>query len=330
LTGNFTYNSRFWIYQFSMQIIRGLHNLRPKHRGCVATIGNFDGVHLGHQAVFRHLRERGAGLGLPSTVVTFEPQPMEFFAPQDAPARLTRMREKLMAIKDAGIDRVVLLEFGAKMAAMDAGDFVQELLVDGLGVRYLFVGDDFRFGRERSGDIEMLRQVGHQHAFIVENMNTFLLGEERVGSTRIREALSRGEMRVAEHNLGRAYRICGRVAHGDKRGQAIGFPTANINLHRRVSPLHGVYAVMVYGLGEPKPGVANVGNRPTVDGGERHLLEVHMFDFSGDIYGAHIEVEFSKKLRSEQRFESLKQLRQQIKLDVLEAREYFAIPNEEL
>ncbi len=307
-----------------MQIIRGLHNLRPEHRGCVATIGNFDGVHLGHQAVFRHLRERGADLGLPTAVVTFEPQPMEFFAPQDAPARLTRMREKLKAIKDAGINRVVLLEFGAKMAAMEAGDFVQELLVDGLGVRYLFVGDDFRFGRERAGDIEMLRQVGHQHAFIVENMNTFLLGEERVSSTRIREALSRGDMRVAEHNLGRPYRICGRVAHGDERGRAIGFPTANLNLHRRVSPLHGVYAVMVYGLGEPRSGVANIGNRPTVDGDDRHLLEVHLFDFSRNIYGKHLEVEFCKKLRPEQRFESLEQLGQQIKLDVAAAREYFS------
>ncbi len=307
-----------------MQIIRGLHNLRPEHRGCVATIGNFDGVHLGHQAVFRHLRERGADLGLPTAVVTFEPQPMEFFAPQDAPARLTRMREKLLAIKDAGINRVVLLEFGAKMAAMEAGDFVQELLVDGLGVRYLFVGDDFRFGRERAGDIEMLRQVGHQHAFIVENMNTFLLGEERVSSTRIREALSRGDMRVAEHNLGRPYRICGRVAHGDERGHAIGFPTANLNLHRRVSPLHGVYAVMVYGLGEPRSGVANIGNRPTVDGDDRHLLEVHLFDFSRNIYGKHLEVEFCKKLRPEQRFESLEQLGQQIKLDVAAAREYFS------
>jgi riboflavin kinase/FMN adenylyltransferase len=254
---------------------------------------------------------------------------MEFFAPEDAPARLTRMREKLAAIKDTGIDRVVLLEFGAKMAAMEANDFVQELLVDGLGVRYLFVGDDFRFGRERAGDIEMLRQIGYQQAFIVENMTTFLLGKERVSSTRIREALFRGDMRVAEHNLGRPYRICGRVAHGDKRGQEIGFPTANLNLHRRVSPLHGVYAVLVYGLGEPKPGVANVGNRPTVDGDERHLLEVHMFDFYSDIYGAHIEVEFCKKLREEKRFESLEQLRQQIELDVAAAQEYFAIPDEE-
>ncbi len=306
-----------------MQIIRGLHNLRSEHRGCVATIGNFDGVHLGHQAVFRHLREKGAELGLPATVVTFEPQPMEFFAPQAAPARLTRMREKLLAIMDAGIERVVLLEFGAKMAAMEAGDFVQELLVDGLGISYLFVGDDFRFGSGRTGDIELLRQVGRQHDFAVENMNTFLVGEERVSSTRIREALSRGDMQGAKHNLGRPYRICGRVAHGDKRGHTIGFPTANINLHRRVSPLHGVYAVMVYGLDEPQPGVANIGNRPTVEGDDRHLLEVHLFGFDRDIYGEHLEVEFQKKLRSEQRFDSFEQLRQQIERDIAAAQEHF-------
>jgi riboflavin kinase/FMN adenylyltransferase len=307
-----------------MQVIRGLHNLRSEHRGCVATIGNFDGVHLGHQAVFRHLREQAQELGLPTTVITFEPQPQEFFTPESAPARLTRMREKLHALKQAEIDRVVLLEFGFKLAGMDAAEFVQRLLVDGLDVRYLFVGDDFRFGKGRSGDIEMLRTVGHMHGFAVENMNTYVVGEERVSSTRIREALANGELEEAGRYLGRPYRICGRVGHGDQRGRTIGFPTANINLHRKVSPLRGVYAVRVGGLGDEQlPGVANIGNRPTVDGGTQFLLEVHLFDFSRSIYGEHLDVEFCKRLRDEQKFDSFDQLKHQIERDAVEARNYF-------
>jgi riboflavin kinase/FMN adenylyltransferase len=307
-----------------MQVIRGLHNLRSEHRGCVATIGNFDGVHLGHQAVFRHLREQADALGLPATVITFEPQPQEFFAPQSAPARLTRMREKLHAIAEAQIDRVVLLEFGQRLAQMGAAEFVQRLLVDGLDVRYLFVGDDFRFGQGRSGDIAMLCAVGQEHGFGVENMNTFAVGEERVSSTRIRQALANGELEAASHYLGRPYRICGRVGHGDERGRTIGFPTANIDLHRRVSPLHGVFAVRVGGLEEAQlPGVANIGNRPTVKGDPRHLLEVHLFDFNRSIYGAHLEVEFCKKLRDEQKFANFEQLMHQIEHDAVEARNYF-------
>lgn len=310
-----------------MQVIRGLHNLRPEHRGCVATIGNFDGVHLGHQAVFRHLKEKARSFDLPATVITFEPQPQEFFTPERAPARLTRMREKLLALKDAGIDRVVLLEFNQRLAAMTAETFVQRLLVKGLDVRYLFVGDDFRFGRDRSGDIQLLRRVGQEHAFVVENMNTFAVGDERVSSTRIREALAEGDLALAAHYLGRRYRICGRVAHGDARGRSIGFPTANIDLHRRVSPLRGVFAVMVYGLGvAPVTGVANIGTRPTVEGDTRYLLETHLFDFDREIYGEHLQVEFHRRLRDEQRFDSFGDLKAQIVRDCEAARDYFDKP----
>jgi len=310
-----------------MQVIRGLHNLRSEHRGCVATIGNFDGVHLGHRAVFRHLKEKALDLSLPTTVVTFEPQPWEFFAPEQAPARLTRMREKLQALKDNGIDRVVLLEFGHKLAAMPAQEFVEELLVIGLGVRYLLIGDDFRFGQGRTGDIDLLQRIGQEQGFGVENMNTFAMGEERVSSTRIRQALAQGDLEQAERNLGRPYRICGRVAHGDERGRTIGFPTANINLHRRVSPLRGVYAVLVHGLGTtPLTGVANIGTRPTVEGDPRYLLEVHLFDFKRQIYGEHVQVEFRLKLRDEKRFESFEALRQQIQRDVEAAQAFFGIP----
>jgi riboflavin kinase/FMN adenylyltransferase len=207
---------------------------------------------------------------------------------------------------------------------MEASDFVQRLLVDGLDVRYLFVGDDFRFGKGRSGNIEMLRSVGKEHGFTVENMNTFAVGEERVSSTRIREALANGELEEASHYLGRPYRICGRVSHGDERGRAIGFPTANINLHRKVSPLRGVYAVRVGGLGDEQlPGVANIGSRPTVEGDTRYLLEVHLFDFNRSIYGEHMDVEFCKRLRDEQKFDSFEQLKHQIERDALAARDFF-------
>jgi riboflavin kinase/FMN adenylyltransferase len=304
-----------------MQLIRGIHNLRPVHRGCVATIGNFDGVHLGHQAVFTNLLARGRELGLPSVVITFEPQPQEYFAPEQAPARLTRLREKLLAIRQTGIQRVLLLEFNARLAGMQAEDFAENILVWGLGVRFLYVGDDFRFGRGRHGDFQMLCDAGQRHGFAVENMHTFRLQEDRVSSTRVRELLTDGQLEAASHLLGRPFRICGRVAHGDKRGRTIGFPTANVDLHRRVTPVHGVFAVRVFGLAqEPLPGVANIGTRPTVSGDPRFLLEVHLFDFVREVYGAHVEVEFVHKLRDEKRFGSFEELRRQIAQDAWQAR----------
>ena len=308
-----------------MRVIRGLHNLRSLHRGCVATIGNFDGVHLGHRAVFQRLLIKGRELGLPGTVITFELQAMEYFVPDAAPARLTRLREKLAALQDCRIEQVMLLEFGPKLAQMGAREFVRELLIDGLGVKHLLVGDDFRFGRGREGDFHLLEAVGNAHGFAVENLNTVTHGEERISSTRIRDALGRGDFNLARHMLGRPFRIYGRVGHGDKRGRTIGFPTLNLNLHRRMSPLRGVYAVLVHGVGDrPWPGVANIGTRPTVDGGSRYLLEVHLFDFSGDIYGSHVEVEPRLKLRDEKKFGSFDELKAQIDRDASAAREFLA------
>jgi riboflavin kinase/FMN adenylyltransferase len=304
-----------------MHLIRGIHNLPPHHGGCVATIGNFDGVHLGHQAVFRNLVEKARELGLPTVVITFEPQPQEFFAPEQAPARLTRLREKLRAMRDAGVKALLLLEFNRRLASMEAEEFVERILVRGLGVQFLFVGDDFRFGRGRRGDFRMLCDLGENNGFAVQNMHTFRLSEDRVSSTRIREALTQGDLATAALLLGRPYSICGRVAHGDKRGRTIGFPTANLDLHRRVSPVRGVFAVRVHGLGDPaRPGVANIGTRPTVNGDTRFLLEVHIFDFAAEIYGAHVEVEFCRKLRDEKRFASFEQLRRQISQDAWQAR----------
>jgi riboflavin kinase/FMN adenylyltransferase len=307
-----------------MQIIRGIYNLKPEHHGCVATIGNFDGVHLGHQAVLGQLAEKADELGLPLVVVTFEPQPQEYFRPEQSPPRLTRFREKVQALRRYAVDRVLVLRFDKAFSQQSPDAFIQDLLVNGLGVKYLVIGDDFRFGKNRAGDFAMLQAAGQQHGFEVVNMHTFALDEQRVSSTRVREALGRGDLNEAEKLLGRIYRMSGRVAHGDKKGRTIGFPTANIHLHRKAIPLRGVFVVELYGVtGEPVPGVANLGTRPTVDG-LRTLLEVHLFDFDRDIYGAHVHVDFLRKLRDERRFESFEALQAQILLDAEQARAYFS------
>jgi riboflavin kinase/FMN adenylyltransferase len=306
-----------------MELVRGLHNLRPGHRGCAATIGSFDGLHLGHQAVLEQLAEQAAGRRLPATLVTFEPQPREYFMPDAAPPRLTRFREKLELLRHYGVDRVVCLRFNHYLASLTADAFIQTVLLDGLDVKYLVVGDDFRFGSERNGDFSLLVQAGQRHGFPVVNMHTVSAGNGRVSSTRIRESLRAGDLAAAEALLGRPYRMSGRVAHGDKRGRTIGFPTANIFLHRAAVPVEGVFAVQLTGIDEqPLPGVANVGNRPTVDG-TRSLLEVHLFDFDREIYGRHVQVGFLKKLRAERKFASFDKLKEQILLDAGHAREFF-------
>lgn len=307
-----------------MELIRGFHNLQPRHRGCVATIGNFDGVHLGHQAVLGQLAEAAGRLGLPTAIITFEPQPQEYFGAAAQAPRLSRLREKLQALRRYSVDRVVCLPFNAALAEMPAQQFIQRLLVDGLAVRYLVVGDDFRFGHRREGDFAMLKAAGLRHGFQVVSMHSFCVDGERVSSTRVREALARGDMATAEKLLGRSYRMSGRVARGDQRGRQLGFPTANIHLHRQATPVRGVFAVEMFGIeGEPLTGVANIGVRPTVDG-SRSLLEVHLFDFNAQIYGSYVEVVFLHKLRDEVRFASLDALKQQIELDAVVARDWFA------
>lgn len=309
-----------------MELIRGHYSLKPEHRGCVATIGKFDGVHLGHQAVLGQVAEKAAELGLPAVVISFEPQPEEYFTPQVAPARLTRLREKLKALSRFAVDRVLCLRFNHRLASMEAGEFIETILIKGLDVRYLVVGDDFRFGHGRRGDFAMLEAVGEKRGFAVARMHSVHLEGERVSSTRVRDALAGGNLEQAQKLLGRPYRISGRVAHGDKRGRSIGFPTANIRLHHKVLPLSGVYAVEVFGLEhEPLLGVANIGTRPTVNG-RRTLLEVNLFDFDGDIYRRYLHVDFLYKLRDEKRFESLEALKEQIARDAAEARMFFANP----
>jgi len=306
-----------------VELIRGLHNLHPEHRGCVATIGNFDGVHLGHKAVLSQLAVKARALSLPALVMIFEPQPQEFFAPERVPARLTRLREKLHALDLDEVDRVLCVRFDAAFAAVTAEDFVRGILAEGLGVRYVVVGDDFRFGHRRRGDFEFLQEEGARLGFEVARRDTFSLDGVRVSSSRVREALERGDLEGARDLLGYVFNMTGRVAHGDKRGRTIGYPTANIYLHRRSVPLRGVFAVRVAGIDDdPLPAVANVGVRPTVGGLRMPILEVHLFDFDADIYGRHVRVDFLHRIRDERRFSSLDELKRQIGTDEMQARAY--------
>ena len=305
-----------------MELIRGLHNLRPAHKGCVATIGTFDGVHLGHRAVIAQLTEIAKATGLPALLMTFEPQPREFFTPQRAPARLTRLGEKLRVLATTSIDLVLVVRFDECFAALSPRHFIQQVLVDGIGITHLVVGDDFRFGRNGDGDIALLRQVAERYSFQVVRRDTFLMDARRVSSGWARDELQVGRMDTVAKLLNRPYSICGRVLQGERLGRSIGFPTANIALRRLASPVRGVYAVLLRGAADRElPGVANVGTRPTVDGG-RNLIEVHAFDFSEDIYGRYVEIVFLNKLRDERRFESVEALQKQIRLDAQQAREF--------
>ncbi|SEQ83511.1 riboflavin kinase / FMN adenylyltransferase [Pseudomonas sp. NFACC02] len=310
-----------------MQLVRGLQNLRPQHRGCVATIGNFDGVHRGHQAILARLRERAVELGLPSCVVIFEPQPREFFAPETAPARLARLRDKLDLLASEGIDLVLCLAFNQRLSHLSAAGFVDTVLVEGLGVKHLEVGDDFRFGCDRMGDFDFLQKVGAEKGFSVEAAQTVEINGVRVSSTKVRDALANSDFALAEHLLGRPFAISGRVLHGQKLARQLGTPTANVQLKRRRVPLTGVYLVSAEIDGKVWPGVANIGVRPTVAGDGRPHLEIHLLDFAGDIYGRRLTVVFHQKLRDEQRFASLEALKTAIDADVAAARAHWGMVN---
>jgi riboflavin kinase/FMN adenylyltransferase len=303
-----------------MELIRGLHNLRPRHRGCALTIGNFDGVHRGHQAVFAQLAVIAASSDVPSVALTFEPQPREFFSGENAPARLTRFREKLQALADTPLNRVVVARFTRDFSQLSPDAFIDEVLIKALGVRHVVVGEDFHYGHRARGTFMALEEAGDKLGFGVARCVTFELHGRRVSSSWVRDDLADGELGKAAELLGRPYCIQGRVARGRRLGRSIGFPTANVPLRRLSTPLSGVYAVWLQGLRDAAlAGVANLGTRPTVDGGEK-LLEVHLFDFDEDIYGRHVSVEFVHKLRDEQRFESLEVLTEQIARDAVVAR----------
>ena len=309
-----------------MELIRGLHNLRPRHSGCVTTIGAFDGVHHGHRAVLGHLLEKAAELELPSVVILFEPLPREFFAPREAPSRLMSFREKFRALEELGVDRVLRVRFDDELRNMSALDFITRIFVDGLGARYIVVGDDLRFGHDREGDFALVQEQGERYGY--ETMHTATLGISgtRVSSTRIREALENADFAQAEELLGRPYSITGKVVYGDQRGRGLGAPTANMELHRLRAPLSGVYVVEVAGIADGAlPGVANVGTRPTIGDSIRANLEVHVLDYDGQLYGKSLTVTFREKIRDEQKFESLDELQQQIHKDIAYGREFFKL-----
>ena len=295
-------------------------SLQPGSGRCALTIGNFDGVHRGHRALIERVIAAARQSDLASCVLTFEPHPREFFAAEAAPPRLTRLRDKLELISEIGIDRVHVARFNRAFASLAAARFIEDVLVGGLGVRKLIVGRDFRFGAKRSGDFAMLGEAAGRHGFALEAMPDVLFEGERVSSSGVRAALQAGDLRRAERLLGHPYAISGKVAHGEKLGRRLGFPTANIRL-ARTAPLAGIFAVEVEGMG---PAVASVGRRPTVNPLARPLLEVHLFDWDGELYGRRVKVRFLEKLRDEQKYDGLDALKEAIARDARQARAYFA------
>lgn len=306
-----------------MEVLHGLHNIRPCHKGCVVTLGNFDGVHHGHQMLIAHLIAKGDELQCPSLLVTFEPQPREFFAGETVPPRLTRFREKVVLLAQLGLDRLLCLPFNERTRNTPAEWVIDEFLVNQLGAKYVVVGDDFNFGKDAKGDYSMLKDGGDRYGFEVSHMGTLTFDHDRVSSSRVRQALADADFELAEKLLGRAYFIMGRVVYGRQLGRQLGVPTANIKLRRYRAALEGVFAVMVTTDEGTYNGVANIGVRPTVDGKEP-LLEVHLFDFSGDLYGQLLTVTFRHKIRDEQQFEGLDALKAQIETDMQQARAWFA------
>lgn len=302
-----------------LELIRGLHNIRDNHKGCVLTIGKFDGVHLGHRAVLTQVVAKARELNLPSTVMVFEPQPEELFTPEQAPARLSLLRDKYIQLKKLGIDRLLCIKFDQKFSSYSAEFFVENLLVKQLGTKYLVVGDDFRFGKGRVGDFSMLQLEGEKCHFEVVSTQSFRLQDCRISSTAVRDALSQNDFKLAQQMLDRPFSIAGKVLHGDKRGRTIGFPTANLLLKRCKAPINGVFAVSVDIDGAEYAGVANIGTRPTVNG-QRSQLEVHIFNFTGNLYGRFISVAIHAKLREEMKFDSFELLHKQIQLDAQQAK----------
>ncbi|MFK7997443.1 MAG: bifunctional riboflavin kinase/FAD synthetase [Granulosicoccus sp.] len=304
-----------------MQLIRGLRNW-PDNSPTIVTIGNFDGVHLGHQAMFAATRRVADKHQLPATVISFEPLPHEYFTAETSPPRLQGLRDRVRSVKEAHIDRLLLLDFNHELAAMSAEDFIRQILVDKIHAKHMIIGDDFRFGHQRSGTYDTLQQFSQALDYTVEQSPTCLHGALRISSTRVRETLGAGDLDSAAELLGRAYRISGRVIHGEKVGRQLGFPTANVALGRHRPPLRGVFAVWATHIpsGIRYAAVANLGERPTV-GGRKLLLEVHALDQSPDWYGQHLAIDFVSQLRQEKRFDSLDELKAQIALDADAARE---------
>jgi riboflavin kinase/FMN adenylyltransferase len=308
-----------------MHLFRGLTNCKADRRGVAVAIGNFDGVHLGHQALVRAAGECTGASGARLAVLTFEPHPREYFDPAAAPPRLMRLGEKCAALDALGVERLVVLRFDARLQHLSPEAFVEQALCRGLGARHVVVGEGFRFGCRRLGTVETLATLGARAGFEVVVVPSVTADGVRVSSTRVREALGAGNLAAAARLLGRPYAMSGRVIYGRQLGRRLGYPTANLRLHRRSAPLGGVFAVEVRGIdGRPAASaVASLGTRPTVGGGET-LLEVHVFDFDGDLYGRRLSVDFVAKLRDEEKFSSLDLLVAQMHADAARAREILA------
>jgi len=306
-----------------MRLLRGLHNCQPQSTGCVATIGNFDGVHLGHQAIVAQVQKVANQLAVPSTVILFEPHPKEYFMPENCPARLSSLREKLSKLEKLGVEQVLVLKFNHRLAMTRAEEFVEDILVRRLRVKHLVVGDDFHFGFRREGNFELLQQMG-QGRFSVEPTPSVQYAGSRVSSTRVRDLLASGQLQEAAALLGEPYSVVGRVGYGAQLGRQIGFPTANIAVNRRKPAISGVYLVRVYWQQDEQQhcyfGAANCGVKPSVDG-KRFKIEVHIMKFKGDLYGRLLRVEFLRKIRDEQKFDSIDSLRTQISADVVAAQQ---------
>lgn len=305
-----------------MKFLNGLKQTTLLPSRVVATIGNFDGVHLGHQALLRALREQATRLQCPLLVILFEPQPAEYFQPQQAPVRLTRLRKKLQVLQSLGVDYVCCLTFNNQLAQMSAPDFAKEILFKSLNIKYLLIGDDFKFGRDRAGDLDLLITVGKRHHAVVESFPSFVIGQERISSTGIRLSLQQGQLQHAADCLGRPFSLCGRVIRGDGRGRQWGVPTANIGLQHERLPLSGVFAVEVHRRYDTTRyySVANIGRRPTIEGQLQLTFEVHLFDFDESIYGEMLDVLFIHHLRHEAKFNSVEALINQIHQDIAMAK----------
>lgn len=307
-----------------MQLIRTIHSHKYSALKSVATIGNFDGVHLGHQVVINKINQKSKELNLPSTVIAFEPSANEFFLKDKAPPRLTTFREKFSLLDGFNINQLVCLKFNRDLANMPAETFIKNILVDTLRIKYLAVGDNFRFGKDRKGDFELLKRYENKLDYQVVNTESFMAEGKRVSSSLIREHLSNGDLKKAKTMLGRDYSMSGCVVHGDKKGRTIGFPTANIPIRRINCAVSGVFAVKVLINNTEYHGVANIGHRPTV-GGTRTQIEAHIFNFTNEIYGEFLNITFCKKLRDEKKFDSFDELKNQIMHDSQSAQDYFGI-----
>ena len=311
-----------------MKVFRGLPNADAR-RPCALTIGNFDGVHRGHRALLAHVTDAAKQMGLEAAVMTFEPHPREFFAKLSgdesrAPARIANLRDKLQSLAAAGIDRVIVEHFNARFAALSPEAFIKDILVDGLHVKWLIVGDDFCFGSKRAGTFAMLANAGREFGFEVTSLPTIMHDQERISSSAVRSTLLAGDFQRTAKLLGHPYAISGRVLHGKKLGRTIGFPTLNLRIAHKHPALSGIFVVQVHGLSEnPLPAVASMGVRPTVEDNGRVLLEVHIFDYADQCYGKLIRVEFLQKLRDEEKYEDLTLLTEAIHADALAARHYF-------